>query len=513
MFTRAPERHVITDTNGRKITAGAFRDEVYRLAAELAARGIGRGSTVALMSGNCPEALSVRYATNLLGARVALLHEMIQKLIAPDVVARTVKSVDATIVLVDPELAKMASELARCEGVPDVLFLGPTPRGDDLLACAAQRTARRLPSESQASDDWCVRMTGGSTGIPKIIGVSFEQGNLALIKRAAALREQTGNDTQPRFLACASIAHSAGVQADGALLAGGRVILQRIFEPGAVLAAIEREQITHVWMLSPNLRQVLDHPNAGTTDLGSLRWLGYGGHALSPTSLDGALELFGSVLHGWYGQTEAGGLIAEALPRDHHLIGRHGQITAGRPVPGMEVAVYGPTGEPLPTGQIGEIRLRSHKVMSGYLKQPEVSAEVLRDGWLRTGDAGYLDDAGYLYLCGRYKEVIKLQGSHQVFPSELENFLLTHPAIAQCMVFGVRRPDDAEEMHTVIVPTTGHLVDLELVRDFVTAHKGSIHAPTALHLLDVMPLNALGKPSKKEVQAALGLTNESVTIY
>ncbi|MFD8493094.1 hypothetical protein [Amycolatopsis sp. NPDC059657] len=126
---------------------------------------------------------------------------------------------------------------------------------------------------------------------------------------------------------------------------------------------------------------------------------------------------------------------------------------------------------------------------------------------MRTGDAGYL------YICGHYKEVIKLLGGHQVFPADLEDFLLTHPAVAQCMVFGVRRPDDAEEMHTVIVPTHGHTVDLELVRNFVTAHKGPIYAPTALHLLDVMPLNALGKPDKRAVQTALGLTNESLTIY
>jgi len=327
------------------------------------------------------------------------------------------------------------------------------------------------------------------------------------------LREQVGDDAPLRFLACASVAHSAGVQADATLLAGGQVVLQRSFEPGAVLAAIERERITHAWMLSPSLRQVLDHPGAETTDVSSLRWLGYGGHPLSPTRLHRALELFGPVLHGWYGQTEAGGLIAEVGPHEHRLIGRQGQITAGRPVPGMEVAVCGPAGESLPAGQVGEIRVRSPKVMSGYLKQPELSAEVLRDGWLRTGDAGYLDDAGYLFICGRYKEVIKLTGSHQVFPAELEDLLLTHPAVAQCMVFGVRRPDDGEEVHAAIVPAPGHAVDLDLVRDFVEVHKGPIYAPAVLHLLDVMPLNALGKPDKREVQAALGLTSKSLTIY
>ncbi|MFD8493095.1 AMP-binding protein [Amycolatopsis sp. NPDC059657] len=236
VFTRTPERPVITDTNGQKITAGAFRDDVYQLAAELAGRGVGRGSTVALMTGNRTEALSLRYAANLLGARVALFHELIHKLVAPEVVARTVRSIDATIVLADPELEQRASELARCEGVPAVLFLGPTELGEDLMACAARHTGRRLASAAQPADDWCIRMTGGSTGIPKNVCVSFEHGSLVITARAAQLR----------FLACASLAHSAGADADATLLAGGQVILQASFEPGAVLAAIERERITHV---------------------------------------------------------------------------------------------------------------------------------------------------------------------------------------------------------------------------------------------------------------------------
>ena len=131
------------------------------------------------------------------------------------------RSVDATILLVDPELEQLAGELARCKGVPAVLFLGPTRGGEDLVACAARHSGLRVPSASQPADDWCLRMTGGSTGIPKIIGVSFLQGHLAIVKRAAVLREQVGDDAQLRFLACASVAHSAGVQADATLLAGG----------------------------------------------------------------------------------------------------------------------------------------------------------------------------------------------------------------------------------------------------------------------------------------------------
>jgi fatty-acyl-CoA synthase len=319
-------------------------------------------------------------------------------------------------------------------------------------------------------------------------------------------------DTPLCFLACASIAHSAGTTTDAALLAGGHVVLQRRFQPDEVLAAIAKERVTDVWMLSPMLGLVLEHPSAGTTDVSSLRRFSYGGHLLSPTRLHRANEVLGPVLYGWYGLTEAG-LISEVRPHEHTLIGKTGQITAGRPVPGVEIAVCDSSGERLPAGSIGEIRVRSPQVMSGYWKQPELTAEVLCDGWLRTGDAGYVDEAGYLYLAGRLKEMIKLAGGHQVFPPEFESFLLTHPAIEHCMVFGVRRPDDAEEVHVAVVPATGYTVNHDMIRKFVVSRKGEMYVPKVLHLLDNMPLNAVGKPDKRLVQAELGLIDVSVTVY
>ncbi|MFD9904099.1 AMP-binding protein [Streptomyces sp. NPDC059063] len=511
-----PQRPVLTDSSGTKTTAGAFRHSVLRMAAELAERGVGRGSTVSLLSGNRPEALGARYAANLLGARVAFLHEVIHTQIAPDVVAHIVASIDTTLLLIDPALQAMAHNLLAQQQLPPVLFLGPSPLGEDLTALAARHRGRRPPSAARADDHWCIRLTGGSTGIPKSVCMTYANYQDVLTDRAALLTTPaphwSDTTTAPRFLACASIAHSAGTTSDATLLAGGHVVLQRQFTPAEVYAAIERERITDVWMLSPMLGRLLDDPAAGSTDTTSLRRVSYGGHLLAPSRLERAGEVFGPVLYGWYGQTEAG-LMTEVTPQEHTLIGRTGQITAGRPVPGVRIKICDTAGTELPTGQIGEIRARSPQVMSGYWKQPGLTAQALSDGWLRTGDAGYLDEAGYLYIAGRIKETVKLAGSHQVFPVELESLLLTHPAIEQCMVFGVRRPDDAEEVHAVVVAAPGHTVDHALVRDFVAAARGEIYVPSVLHHLDELPLNAVGKPDKKQVQDQLGLTRSSVTVY
>ncbi|AJE85796.1 fatty acid CoA ligase [Streptomyces albus] len=514
-----PGRTVLTDPDGCRTTAGTLYEDVYRTAAELAARGVGRGSTLAVLSGNRPEALVTRYAANLLGARVAFLHEVIHTQLAPEVVARIGRSVGTTLWLVDPALRDLAGSLLSQQDLAPVLFLGPGGPGgpeEDLAACAARRPGTPVASAARPEDDWCIRMTGGSTGTPKNVCVTFEKYLRVVTDRAALMRSRPprpGEDGEALcFLACASIAHSAGTTVDGVLLAGGRVVLHRGFDPGAVLDTIERERVTDVWLLSPMLGQVLDHPRAGTAGTGSLRWLGYGGHLLSPARAERAAEVFGPVLHGWYGQTEVG-LICEAGPHEHRRIGRMGQITAGRPIPGVELVVRDAAGRPLPVGEVGEIRVRSWQLMSGYWEQPALSAEVLSDGWLRTGDAGYLDEEGYLFLCGRYKEVIKLAGSHQVFPAELEGFLLTHPDVEECMVFGVRRPDDAEEVHAAIVPAPGRTLDPAVIREFVTSRKGPLYAPSELHLLPEMPLNAVGKPDKKQVQDRLGLTRAGVTVY
>ncbi|KOG85385.1 fatty acid--CoA ligase, partial [Streptomyces varsoviensis] len=141
--------------------------------------------------------------------------------------------------------------------------------------------------------------------------------------------------------------------------------------------------------------------------------------------------------------------------------------------------------------------------MSGYWKQPELTAQTLRDGWVRTGDVGYLDADGYLYIVDRIKDMIIVVGGH-VYPGELEDLLLTHPAVAQCAVFGMPGPDAEEQVHAAIVPTPGHTVDPDLIRAYVRDHKGPMYAPTGVHPLPRIPLTSVGKPDKKLLRTTLG---------
>ncbi|GAA4936176.1 AMP-binding protein [Streptomyces coeruleoprunus] len=490
-LARDPGRTAVVDADGRRTSAGELHDAIHRLAAALADRGVGRGSTVTLLSGNRSEALTARYAANLLGARVTFLYEGM----APEVLARIADHVDTHVLLVDPACGATAAGVLDRVRPPEVLAFGPSPLAEDLLALSAAYVGRRVRGAARAEDDWCIRHTGGTTGVPK--GVRMAHGPYQ--RSLHAWSDATGK----RFLACTSLAHLAGLFADRTLLAGGRVVLRQGFDPADVLATVARERITDLWLLPPLLYRLLDEPSLPSTDVSSLRRIAYGGCAASPARLRQAAEVFGPVLHGWYGQTEAG-LITHVPPDEHHVTGEGGQVTVGRPAPGVEVAVRDEGGGLRPPGGVGEIHVRSRQVMSGYWKQPELTAEVLRDGWVRTGDAGYADEDGYLYIVDRIKDMIIVVGGH-VYPAELEEMLLTHPAVEHCAVFGVPGRDGVEEVHAAVVHAAGSVrPDLAGVRAFVTAHKGAMYAPAALHTLGRIPLTPAGKPDRKQLRALAG---------
>ncbi|GAA1970626.1 AMP-binding protein [Kitasatospora viridis] len=493
-----PGRRAVTTADGERITAGEFAAAVYRLAHELIARGVARGATVTLLTGNTAEALAARYAAGLAGARVVNLYDGMS---AP-VLAEIVASVDTTLLLVDAERFADAGVLLPLIDVPTVLTLGPAPQGgggigEDVIAAAASRPAEEPDVRVDPEDDLGIRHTGGTTGIPKGI-LSLHGPYRAMFDVSIDDREA---DRRPRLLAATSLAHLAGVLTDLVLHRGGSVVIQRSFDPGEVLAAIERERITDLWLLPPLLHQLLDHPAVGRTDLSSLERIDYGGSPASPTRVREAIKVFGPVLISLYGMSEAQ-VIAMLAPEDFARFGDDGPLPVGRPFPFVEVVVRGADGTELPTGEQGEVYVRSEALMAGYWKQPELTAETLRGGWLHTGDIGYFDADGFLYLADRRKDLIIVVGGH-VYPTEVEELLLTHPAIAQCAVFGVRDAQQTEHVHVAVVPAPGERPALDEVRAFVTANKGRIYAPAALHLVDAIPLTSVGKPDKKRLREAL----------
>ncbi|MEU4211034.1 AMP-binding protein [Streptomyces sp. NPDC026206] len=488
-LSTAPDREVLIH-HERRVTGGEFRALVYRLARALSAQGLGRGETVTLLSGNLPEIIAARYAANLIGCRVNHLYNKL----SAEAQAAIVRDVETRALIVDPRWSGRAAEITRQAPVAAVLSLGPAPTGTDLLELAAGESADPLPSMARPEDVCTIRHTGGTTGHPKGICTSFEQAN------GIALPGLDEQNQERRQLVCTTLAHIAGMFADIALRTGGAVVLLEDFDPAAVLAAIERERITDTFLLPPLLYRLLDHPDAARTDTSSLRCLMYGGCQASPARLADAVRRLGPVLVQFYGQNEVGGI--SVLSAEQHDPDRPERLrSAGQALPGVEVTVRDEWGRTVPNGEHGEICVRSAHLMQGYWKQPELTAQVLRDGWLHTGDVGYLDDEGYLTVVDRLKDMIIVVGGH-VYTSELEDLLNSHPDVLQSAVFGVRDADRMEQVHAVVLPRPGADVDEQRLRALVRKERGAMYEPARITFADALPLTEAGKPDKNLLRRA-----------
>ncbi|MEV6455335.1 AMP-binding protein [Streptomyces anulatus] len=495
-----PGRDILV-SGERRLTAREFRSLVHRLAHALREHGVGPGRTVTLLCGNLPETIAVRYAVNLLGAHFNHLYNRL----SADVQALMMADVETYAFVVDPRLAGRAEELlGLVPPVKHVLLLGDASEGadrragrvgKDLLALAAQQPDTPMTGGGRAEDLCFIRHSGGTTGHPKGVRSTFGRMQEG-IAQTRALFSGTGR----RDLVCTPLSHAAGFIADGTLSAGGTVVLHYAFDPADILATISRERITNMMLLPPLLYHVLDHPDAEHADLSSLRQITYGGTPSSPVRIAEAVRRLGPVLQQGYGQFEAGAI--SLLPAAEHDADRPEILrTAGRPVPGVEVEIRDETGRALPAGEVGEICVRSGGMMEGYWKNPELTAQVLRDGWMHTGDLGLLDERGYLSVVDRIKDMIPVVGGH-VYTTELEDFLNTHPAVRQSAVYGVKGAGGHERVHATVVTAPGTTVTSEELRAWVREGRGPLYEPHRVDLADTLPLTDAGKPDKKLMRAA-----------
>jgi acyl-CoA synthetase (AMP-forming)/AMP-acid ligase II len=356
--------------------------------------------------------------------------------------------------------------------------------------------AASLPPEP-AEDEACVLMyTGGTTGLPK--GVELDQRAVTLLIHRFLIEYRLSDGE--RHLGFMPLFHIAGVTSWGAMLpCGGCAVLMPGFEPGAVNRAIHELEITLTGAVPTMLALMLQAPDFEPSMLASLRLVLYGAAPMPPALLERLMALYPALSLGQaYGMTECAALATILSPEDHRAGGER-LNSVGRAAFGVQLDIREESGAPLPTGETGEIYIRCDSLMTRYWNKPEQTAASLVNGWYRSGDAGRLDDDGYLYLADRIKDMI-VTGGENVYSLEVENAISSHPDVSQVAVIGI--PDEVwgEAVHAVVVCDPARVTESQLEAHARKAI-GGFKLPKSWTLqTEPLPLSAAGKVLKRELR-------------
>jgi len=343
--------------------------------------------------------------------------------------------------------------------------------------------------------------TGGTTGPAKGVEVT-NLGWGTMIETACAAWDGLADD--PVCLTTAPITHAAGPVATAALALGATVVILPGFDAGAVLQAIERHRVTHIFLPPTALYLLLAHPSLGQHDYSSLAMFLLAGSPVSPDKLAQAVAVFGPAMCQSYGQTEAPMLATWLSPAEVAAAAAGDRperlSSCGRPTRSVRVGIMHDSGRLLPTGEVGEIVVRGALVSRGYHRLPEATAEVRTHGWHHTGDIGRMDADGYLTIVDRKKDMI-ITGGFNLFSAEVEAALMERPEVAECAVVGVPDETWGEAVTALVVAQAGQAVDPAALIAFAKTRLGGVKAPKAVHVWDALPRTPAGKFDKKAMRA------------
>jgi long-chain acyl-CoA synthetase len=473
------------------ITFGDLDDRTNRLAVALAAEGVDRDDRVAILDKNGVEFFELLFAAAKLGAVTVAVNWRL----APAEVAYIVNDAEAKVLAVGPEFVPVVDAIrAELTTVKRIVVCG-----DEFSVWRDEHEARD-PGVTTGDDDVVTQMyTSGTTGLPK--GVMLTNRNLFFAFEQMA--ETFGINGDAVVQVVMPLFHIAG--SGWALLAlapGAQIVVHRELDPAAVVKSLERDRITHGLFVPAVLQILLGVPELETTDLSALQLIVYGASPISAEVLSRSIAAFGCGFCQAYGLTETSGGVVLLMPEDHDPGGpREGLLrSAGRPMTGAEIRIVDGDGNDAAPGTVGEILIRSPQVMKGYWHQPDATADVIDgDGWFRSGDAGYVDDDGYLYIHDRVKDMV-VTGGENVYPAEVENVLMAHPDVADAAVIGV--PDErwGEAVKALVVRAPGATVAANDIIGFCRERLAHYKCPTSVDWIDVLPRNPSGKILKKDLR-------------
>lgn len=343
--------------------------------------------------------------------------------------------------------------------------------------------------------------TSGTTGHPK--GVEISHAAILVLReiedKAGDWSQWNHNDVALVAMPVFHIGGTAmGLQA---LYNGARAVIMAMADPGDILALMEGYRVTRTFLVPAVILFLLQHPNCTAKVFESLHVLLYGASPIPLDLLKQAIPIFNCHFVQIYGMTETAGSMTFLAPEDHTVEGGPRMSSCGKPYPGVEMRVVDPQNNPVKAGEVGELLIKTPSLMKGYWKNPEATNKAIVDQWYYSGDAGYIDEDGYVYLVDRVKDMI-VSGGENIYPAEIESALFGHPAVKDIAVIGVPNDRFGEEVKAVIIPEDAETADADEIIEFARTQLAGFKIPRSIDFVSELPRNASGKLLKRELRKA-----------
>ena len=490
---------IVFEFEGRTTSFAQLDVHTNQIANGLIALGVKPNERVAYIGKN-----SDIFFELLLGAMKAnaVMAPVNWRLAGPEV-AYIVEDCKAAVLFVGPEfIAQVRGIQSQIPSVRHIMTIeGGALEWTDVPAWR-DKQSKDNPTVTITPNNVAIQLyTSGTTGRPK--GAMLSHANFLSLVRA-------GQDNKPDWnkwsqddvsLVAMPVFHIGG-SGWGTLgvYHGAKGVIAREFDPTKVLDFFEQSKITKLFMVPAAMQFVVRQPRAKSVDFSRLRYMLYGASPIPAALLKECIEVFKCGFVQMYGMTETTGTIVALAPEDH-IEGSERMRSAGKALPGVEIAILDPDGKPLPPRQVGEIATRSGSNMVGYWNLPEATAQTIgKDGWLRTGDAGYMDEDGFIYIHDRIKDMI-ISGAENIYPAEVESAICDHPDVAEAAVVGI--PDDkwGEAVKAIVVMKPGKTATATDIINFTRAKIAGYKTPKTVDFIPALPRNPSGKILRRELRA------------
>ena len=501
-----PERDCVI-FEGKRLTYARINDRVNQLAHVLDGLGVRKGDRVGMVCVNCNQHVESYFATAKVGGIFVPLNYRSKA----EELEYMIQLAEIKILFVGSRYLDLVHSIrARLPKVEHIISVDGNKKGDYEERIAGQPTEEML-TEIADDDTTLLLFTSGTTGRPKAVPLRHD----AFVVFALENVEPANPDIEERNILTVPLYHVAGIQAMLPAIYGGRtLIMMRQFELEEWMETVQKEKATRAMLVPTMLKWIVDSPDFEKYDLSSLSVITYGAAPMPFDVIKKAIEMLPQVqfING-YGQTESASTLTTLGPEDHKIVGteeekqkkwKRLQCSIGKPLADVQIRIVNEEGKTLPPNAAGEIHAKGPRIMKGYWGDERKTAETMtKDGWLRTGDMGYVDEEGYVYLTGRADDLI-IRGGENIAPEEVEEVLNTHPKIEEACVIGVPDAEFGQQPFAYVVLKDGERATPEEVMEFCRERIASFKRPRGVEFIGELPRNPMGKVLRKKLREQYG---------